>query len=201
MLPKHYQYQYDSENLPWASVALFLPVVVTFTPPLNQKGPPLGWKIWKIVGLLILIAQNKGLMHWMQRKNPQFSAKYHFWKNQEKPGKNGHFWPIWQFLTILASLSSFFMNGTLQRGGVFCVAFSLSKPLFRAIKINNLTFFLIFHPKGGPFWFRGDKILPTWLTMVEIWKLKQFWNQCDKWNNLVACVLGCSIPNTWTDFG
>ena len=24
---------------------------------------------------------------------------------------------------------------------------------------------------------------------VEILKLKQFWNQCDKWNNLAACIL------------
>ena len=29
-------------------------------PPLIQKGPTLGWKIWKKVGLLILIAQKKG---------------------------------------------------------------------------------------------------------------------------------------------
>ena len=25
--------------------------------------------------------------------------------------------------------------------------------------------------------------------MVKILKIKQFWNQCDKWNNLVACLL------------
>ena len=46
MLPKHYQYQYDSENLSWASVALFLPVVVNLTPP-KSKGSPLRVKNWR----------------------------------------------------------------------------------------------------------------------------------------------------------
>ena len=128
-------------------------------------------------------------MHWMQRKKQQLPAKYHLWKNQDKWAK---LVKNCKKLLFLLSFLGFFRNGTLQRGGVFCVAFSLSKPLFRAIKINNLTFFLIFHPKGGPFWCRGGKILPTWLKIVEILKLKQFWNQCDKWYNLAACILvGC----------
>jgi hypothetical protein len=45
-------------------------------PPLNQKGPPLGWKIWKIVGLLILIAQKKGFDALNATQKPQLSAKY-----------------------------------------------------------------------------------------------------------------------------
>ena len=31
-----------------------------FWPPKNHNGPPLWWKIWKFVGMLILIAQKKG---------------------------------------------------------------------------------------------------------------------------------------------
>ena len=118
-------------------------------------------------------------MHWIQRKKPQLSAKYHFWRKRKKTVKNCCFWRFWQFLPVFPD---FFINVTLQRPEVFCVAFSASKPLFWAIKINNPTIFLIFHPKGG-------EILPTWLKIVEILKLKQFWNQCDKWNNLAACIL------------
>ena len=103
------------------------------------------------------------------------------WSTNFKMVKNYH--------CCQAFLVFFFRNGTFQRAGVFCVAFSASIPLFWAIKINNPTIFLIFHPKGGPYWFWGGKILPTWLKIVEILKLKQFWNQCDKWSNLAACIL------------
>ena len=43
-------------------------------------------------------------MHWLQRKNPQLSARSHFFKNQEKPPKNGHFWKM----VIFGSFSWFF---------------------------------------------------------------------------------------------
>ena len=64
-----------------------------FYPPLNQKGPPLGWKIGKIVGMLILIAQKKGFdaLNTTQ-KNPssvQSTIFEKIKKNRLKMVKNG----------------------------------------------------------------------------------------------------------------
>ena len=74
-----------------------------FWPPQNHKGPPLWWKFWKIVGMLILIAQKKrpDALNTTQKtpalcnvpflnKARKTSKKWHFWKN-------GHFW---QFFLI-----------------------------------------------------------------------------------------------------
>ena len=43
-------------------------------------------------------------MHWFQRKKPQLSGRSHFFKNQEKPPKNGNFWKM----VILGGFSWFF---------------------------------------------------------------------------------------------
>ena len=81
----------------------------------------------------------------------------------------------------------FFRNGTLQRAEVFCAAFSASKPFIWAIKINNPTIFHIFHPKGGPFWFRGVKILPT----PEVEGLERKEKQFYKWHGHSNKMGGC----------
>ena len=126
-------------------------------------------------------------MHWMQRKKPQLSAKYHSWKKQEKPAKTvifyhfDHFWPFWP------GFLDFFINGALQRAEVFGVAFRASKPFIWAIKINNPTIFHIFHPKGGPFWFRGVKILPT----PEVEGLERKEKQFYKWHGHSNKMGGC----------
>ena len=68
--------------------------------PLNQKGPPLGWKIWKIVGLLILIAQMKGFDALNAAQKTSALCKVPFLKKQEKEAKMvifdhfDHFWPF-----------------------------------------------------------------------------------------------------------
>ena len=92
-----------------------------------------------------------------------------------------HFWPFWPVFL------DFFINGTLQRAEVFSVAFSASKPFVWAIKINNTTFFLILHPKGGPFWFRGGKILPSPKIIGLERKQKRFWNRTTMENKLGTC--------------
>ena len=94
-----------SKTVSLSSLAVLLPVLVKFLTPPNQMGPPLGWKIWKIAGLLILIAQMKvfGALNATQKKR-QLSAKYRLYKNQEnlakmvKNGQNGQKLP---FLPVL----------------------------------------------------------------------------------------------------
>ena len=161
-------------------------------PPLIQKGPPLGWKIKKNVWLLILIAQKKGFDALNATQKTLALCKVPFLKKkQEKLAKTvifdhfDHFWPFWPVFL------DFFINGTFQRADVFRVALSASKPFFGAIKINNPTIFLIFHPKGGPFWFRGGKILPSpEIIGLEI-KQKRFWNRTTMENKLGTCrILG-----------
>ena len=105
----------------------------------------------------------------MHRKKPQLSTKYIFWQNQEKLAKMVNFESIvifWQFILIFSE--------TVLFREVFCIAFSLSKPFFWAIKINNRTNFLIFHHKGGPLWFRTSKKLTTLLKMAVNQKQKYF---------------------------
>ena len=85
-------------------------------------------------------------------------------------------------------LFNFLRSGTLQRARVFCVAFSATKPFFWAIKINNPTFFLIFHPKGGPFWFRGGNILPSPEIIGLDGKQKRFLNRKTMENKLGTCT-------------
>ena len=60
-------------------------------PPLIQKGPPLGWKIRKNVGLLILIAQKKGLDALNATQKTLALCNVPFLKKTRKTGKNGHF--------------------------------------------------------------------------------------------------------------
>ncbi len=77
-------------------------------PPLNQKGPPLGWKIRKIVGLLILIAQKKGFDALNATQKTSALCKVPFMKKKEakmvKNGKNG------KKMTVFASFSCFFQK-------------------------------------------------------------------------------------------
>ena len=162
MLPKHYQYQYDSENLSWASVALFLPVVVNLTPLLNQKGPPLGWKIRKNVKLLILIALNKGFdkLNATQKK-PHLSGKYHFWKKQENWAKTVifdnfdnflPFWPVYLDFswTVLCRELRFLALHSVRQNP----SFKLSKSSFR-------QFFRFFTLRGDPFDLGGGGVKVT----------------------------------------
>ena len=53
----------------------------------------------------------------------------------------------------------FFRNRTWQWAEVFCVAFSVQKPFFWAILINNPMIIQIFHHKGWTLWFRGVQIV------------------------------------------
>ena len=55
------------------------------------------------------------LIHWLQWKKPQLSAKSHFWKNQEKPPKIGLFFQNEHF----CQFSWFYKNCTLQGAEFF----------------------------------------------------------------------------------
>ena len=48
-------------------------------------------------------------------------------------------WPFWKKYSIGQFFLIFFLNLTLQRDEVFCIAFSASRSFFWAIKINSLT--------------------------------------------------------------
>ena len=69
------------------------------TPP-NLKGPPLGWKIWQVVGLLILITQMKGFSALNATQKTSALCKDRWWKNQGnlakmvKNSQNGQKWPF-----------------------------------------------------------------------------------------------------------
>ena len=81
-------------------------------------------------------------------------------KKTRKPAKTvnfghfDHFWPLSQFWPGFLDC---FINSTLQRVKVFCVAFSAPKPFIWAIKINNPTFFIFFTLRGDPFDLGGLK--------------------------------------------
>ena len=135
------------------------------------------------------------------QKKPQLSANYRFCKKLRKKqakmvsfGHFDHFRPFW--LVFL----DFLRNHILQRGEVFCIAFSASKTFFWAIKINNLTIFQIFHQKGGLFTVCGN----PFINVVKNLKEKTFRNEHNKtntkwvvevcWPNL--CLIGSPLPST-----
>ena len=149
-------------------------------PPLNHKGFPLMVKNLK--NSPIVVFQSSRLPLWCPERNAkQFSSLQSTVseKIENNRQKCQFFSKMPIFGAFWAVVLDFFRNDTLLKAKVFFVAFRALRRSFWAIKNNYQTIFQIFHPKGGPLWFRGGKILPTPLNMVEIVKQKQFWNQCD----------------------
>ena len=66
----------------------------------------------------------------MQRKKPQLTAKDRFFLNKKNLAKIVKNRQNGQKLPFLPVFLGFFRNGTLQRAGGFCVAFSGPKPFF-----------------------------------------------------------------------
>ena len=102
MLPSCSNCHTDSKTV----LVLIFSQVGKILTPLNQKGPPLGWKIRKNVKLLILIALNKGFdkLNATQKK-PHLSGKYHFWKKQENWAKTVIFDNFYQFSPFILIFS------------------------------------------------------------------------------------------------
>ena len=93
-----------------------------FLPPKNHKGPPLGWKIRKIVGMLSYIAQKWVFDTLNTTQNIQALYKVPFLKKSRKNCSKC------SFLTILTIFNhfqpvflDFFRNGTLHIAGFFVV--------------------------------------------------------------------------------
>ena len=146
----------DSKTFFVFSLALLFPVKVKFYPPPKSKGSPLRVKNKKNCWIVDFDSSKEGF--WCTECNAKNLSSLQC-TVCEKIKKN---WPKWSTivqmvkkLPFLPVFLAFLRNVTFQRAGVFCVVFTASKPFFWAIKIHNPTTFLIFHPKGGPLWFRG----------------------------------------------
>ena len=138
-----------------------------FWPPLNQKGPPLWWKIWNFFRMLILIAQKKrlGALNATQKTIGLCQVLLlNFFLS-----KNARFWDILVFFL------DFLSNGTWQRLVVFCVAFSAPRRFFWAIKIKIRKKFQIVHHKR-PFWLRRGRNKLVRIYVILPRKQEYFWN-------------------------
>ena len=129
-------------------------------------------------------------MHWIKHKKSQLSAKYHFWKNQENQLKMVKNCQIVKNYNFEMAFLDFFRNGTLQRAEIFCAAFSASKSFFWAIKINILTNFLFFPPKGDPYNFGVVKSYTKWKKWLKQIREKKIW--MIKPNGTWKCVVEVS---------
>ena len=115
----------------------------------NQKGPPLWWKFWKIVGILILIAQKKrpGALNTTQ-KTPAL-CKVPFLNKYRKPSIKWHFWKklyFWQFFLIFQERFIVESWGLLR-----CIQWT--RTLLLSYQNQHSDNFSKFSSKGGPFWF------------------------------------------------
>ena len=124
------------------------------------------------------------LIHWMQRKKNPSSLQSTISEKTRKTGKNGnflpfdHFWPFWPVFL------DFFIKGLCRELRFFALHSVHQNPSF---ELSKSTFFLIFHPKGGPFRFRGGKILPSPEIIGLERNKKRFWNRTTMENKLGTC--------------
>ena len=125
-------------------------------PPLNQKGPHLGWKIRKVVWLLILIAQKKGLGALNATQKTSALCKVPFMKKSRKTVQNGQKLSTWSKMTVFCPFFLIFSEMVLCRELGFFAFYSVHQTHnFELSKSTIQQLFQIFHLKGGPFWFRG----------------------------------------------
>ena len=138
----------DSKTVFVFSVALLFPVKVKFYPPLIQKGPPLGWKIRKNVGLLILIAQKKGFDALNATQKTLALCKVPFLEEEKtrKTGKTGNFWQFWPFLTIWAGFSWFFHKQDFAESWGFLRCIQCIKTLLLRYQYQQFDNYSYFSP-------------------------------------------------------
>ena len=120
-----------------------------FWPPQNHKGPPLWWKFWKIVGMLILIAQKKrpDALNTMQ-KTPAI-CNVPFLKKSRKTSKNYLFWQKLQKRPIFQGFSWFFPKPYFEKTWGFLRCIQCIRTLLLSYQNPLSDNFSVFVPKGG----------------------------------------------------
>ena len=106
-----------------------------------------------------------------------------FWKKQEKLEKNVQF--CWTFLTVK---SYFFKNGPAKWVLVFCVAISMARHFFWAIKRRHPTIFIFHLCKGRALFFKNCPSLTKvknencWMATIDSLKEASCHTDCNAKN-------------------
>ena len=122
-------------------------------PPLNQKGPHLGWKIRKVVWLLILIAQKKGFGALNATQKTSALCKVPFMKKSRKTVQNGQKLSTWSKMTVFCQFFLFFFQKWyfVESWG-FCALYSEHQNhSFELSKSTIQQLFRFFTLRGDPF--------------------------------------------------